>query len=121
MTERERQRDHKQLFIGKPPDTFCSIASQGRVGVSKASLPFVLKVETHVNGGLRQSCTTEDLIFFIPTSAETITEGQILRPSDVIATGTRVSSNSPFRINNLAKTLDAGVGLAKLNGKQLNN
>jgi len=32
----------------------------------------------------------------------------------------RVSSNSPFRINNLAKTIDAGVGLTKLNGKHLN-
>lgn len=23
MTARERQRDHKQFFIGKSPDTFC--------------------------------------------------------------------------------------------------
>jgi pimeloyl-ACP methyl ester carboxylesterase len=32
----------------------------------------------------------------------------------------RVSSNSPFRITNLAKTLGAGIGLTELNGKQLN-
>lgn len=28
MTARERQRDHKQFFIGKSPDTFCPIVSQ---------------------------------------------------------------------------------------------
>ncbi|KAG5826030.1 hypothetical protein H9Q74_003871 [Fusarium xylarioides] len=162
MTARERQRDHKQFFIGKSPDTFCPI---GPVAVSKDDLPSVLKVETHVNGELRQSSTTQDLIFSIPTLIKTISEGQTLQPGDVIATGTpagvgigknppiflqpgdevsvsvtglgtlsnrigtaetsnptvqRVSSNSPFRINNLAKTLDAGVGLTKLNGKQLN-
>lgn len=27
MTARERQRDHKQFFIGKSPDTFCPMAS----------------------------------------------------------------------------------------------
>ncbi|GKU06637.1 bifunctional 4-hydroxyphenylacetate degradation enzyme [Fusarium langsethiae] len=146
MTARERQRDHKQFFIGKSPDTFCPI---GPVAVSKDDLPSVLKVETHVNGELRQSSTTEDLIFSIPTLIKTISEGQTLQPGDVIATGTpagvgigknppvflqpgdevsvsvtglvqRVSSNSPFRINNLAKTLDAGVGLAEFDGKQLN-
>ncbi|CZR45071.1 uncharacterized protein FPRO_15754 [Fusarium proliferatum ET1] len=162
MTARERQRDHKQFFIGKSPDTFCPM---GPVAVSKNNLPSVLKVETHVNGEPRQSSTTEDLIFSIPTLIKTISEGQTLQPGDVIATGTpagvgigknppvflqpgdevsvsvtglgtlsnrigtaetenptvqRVSSESPFRINNLAKTLDAGVRLTKLNGKQLN-
>jgi 2-keto-4-pentenoate hydratase/2-oxohepta-3-ene-1,7-dioic acid hydratase in catechol pathway len=28
MTARERQRDHKQFFIGKSPDTFCPIVGQ---------------------------------------------------------------------------------------------
>ncbi|KAM0354347.1 hypothetical protein ACHAPU_001391 [Fusarium lateritium] len=85
VTARERQRDHKQFFIGKSPDTFCPI---GPVAVSKDNLPTVLKVETHVNGELRQSATTEDLIFSIPTLIKTISEGQTLQPGDVIATGT---------------------------------
>lgn len=29
MTARERQRDHKQFFIGKSPDTFCPMVSMG--------------------------------------------------------------------------------------------
>ncbi|KAF4985791.1 hypothetical protein FGRMN_11093 [Fusarium graminum] len=85
VTARERQRDHKQFFIGKSPDSFCPI---GPVAVSKDNLPAVLKIETHVNGELRQSATTEDLIFSIPTLIKTISEGQTLQPGDVIATGT---------------------------------
>lgn len=30
MTARERQRDHKQFFIGKSPDTFCPMVGQQR-------------------------------------------------------------------------------------------
>ncbi|KAL2670549.1 hypothetical protein Neosp_014337 [[Neocosmospora] mangrovei] len=85
MTARERQRDHKQFFIGKSPDTFCPI---GPVAVPKEFLPSTLKVETKVNGELRQSATTEELIFSIPTLIKTISEGQTLQPGDVIATGT---------------------------------
>ncbi|KAF4964497.1 hypothetical protein FSARC_7561 [Fusarium sarcochroum] len=85
VTARERQRDHKQFFIGKSPDTFCPI---GPIAVSKDNLPATLKVETHVNSELRQSATTEDLIFSIPTLIKTISEGQTLQPGDVIATGT---------------------------------
>ncbi|KAF5000637.1 hypothetical protein FDECE_11174 [Fusarium decemcellulare] len=85
VTARERQRDHKQFFIGKSPDTFCPI---GPIAVPKEFLPSTLKVETQVNGELRQSATTDDLIFSIPTLIKTISEGQTLQPGDVIATGT---------------------------------
>ncbi|RSL63659.1 hypothetical protein CEP51_013274 [Fusarium floridanum] len=85
MTARERQRDHKQFFIGKSADTFCPI---GPIAVPKEFLPSTLKVETKVNGELRQSATTEELIFSIPTLIKTISEGQTLQPGDVIATGT---------------------------------
>ncbi|KAF7558257.1 hypothetical protein G7Z17_g173 [Cylindrodendrum hubeiense] len=85
MTARERQRDHKQFFIGKSPDTFCPI---GPIAVPKEQLPSTLKLETYVNGALRQSATSEDLIFSIPTLIKTISEGQTIQPGDVIATGT---------------------------------
>lgn len=48
----------------------------------------VLRVQTHVNGELRQDATTEDLIFSIPTLIKTMSEGQTLMPGDVLATGT---------------------------------
>ncbi|KAK4061702.1 hypothetical protein Trihar35433_9302 [Trichoderma harzianum] len=85
VTAREKQRDHKQFFIGKSADTFCPI---GPVAVPKEDLPSILRVQTHVNGELRQNATTEDLIFDIPTLISTISEGQTLQPGDVIACGT---------------------------------
>ncbi|KPM43016.1 hypothetical protein AK830_g3556 [Neonectria ditissima] len=85
VTAREKQRDHKQFFIGKSPDTFCPI---GPIAVPKEDLPSTLQVQTHINGDLRQTATTDDLIFSIPTLISTISAGQTIQPGDVIATGT---------------------------------
>ncbi|GAB7352298.1 hypothetical protein MBLNU459_g2752t1 [Dothideomycetes sp. NU459] len=85
MTARERQRDHKQFYIGKSPDTFCPM---GPIAVPADKLDKVLRVQTHVNGELRQNSTTEDLIFSIPYLIMTLSEGQTLMPGDVLATGT---------------------------------
>ncbi|KAM0249717.1 hypothetical protein ACHAQJ_008919 [Trichoderma viride] len=85
VTAREKQRDHKQFFIGKSADTFCPI---GPAAVPKEDLPLILRVQTYVNSELRQNATTKDLIFDIPTLVSTISEGQTLQPGDVIASGT---------------------------------
>lgn len=85
MTARERQRDHKQFYIGKSPDTFCPL---GPVAVPKEKLEKVLRVQTRVNGELRQDATTDTLIFSIPFLVMTLSEGQTLMPGDVLATGT---------------------------------
>jgi pimeloyl-ACP methyl ester carboxylesterase len=94
MTARERQRDHKQFYIGKSPDTFCPI---GPVAVHKSQLPDVLKIETTVNGEKRQSATTDQLIFSIPNLVKTLSEGQTLQPGDVLATGTPYGVGFGFR------------------------
>ncbi|KAF2013597.1 fumarylacetoacetate hydrolase-like protein [Aaosphaeria arxii CBS 175.79] len=85
MTARERQRDHKQFYIGKSPDTFCPM---GPIAVPASKLDKVLRVQTYVNGELRQNATTDDLIFSIPYLIKTMSEGQTLVPGDVLATGT---------------------------------
>lgn len=38
MTARERQRDHKQFFLGKSPDTFCPIVSYCNAGLEKKTV-----------------------------------------------------------------------------------
>ncbi|KAJ0165421.1 Uncharacterized protein CTA2_11317 [Colletotrichum tanaceti] len=88
LTARERQRDHKQFYIGKSPDTFCPM---GPVAVAKEDLPDQgrsLRLQTHVNGRLRQDATLNDLIFPIPRLIATLSAGQTLQPGDVLATGT---------------------------------
>jgi 2-keto-4-pentenoate hydratase/2-oxohepta-3-ene-1,7-dioic acid hydratase in catechol pathway len=102
VTARERQRDHKQFYIGKSADTFCPMvrfsyahnlyrantASKGPMAVPASKLEQVLRVQTRVNGDLRQNATTDDLIFSIPRLIRTMSEGQTLLPGDVLATGT---------------------------------
>lgn len=85
VTAREKQRDHKQFYIGKSADGFCPM---GPIAVPKESLPKVLKVQTRVNGELRQEGTTDDLIFSVKTLVKTLSASQTLQPGDVIATGT---------------------------------
>ncbi|GAB1195505.1 hypothetical protein APSETT444_004764 [Aspergillus pseudonomiae] len=85
LSARERQRDHRQYFMGKSPDTFCPM---GPVAVPAAALPGEIRVQTHVNGEKRQDGTTADLIFSIPKLIETVSSGITLQPGDVIATGT---------------------------------
>jgi 2-keto-4-pentenoate hydratase/2-oxohepta-3-ene-1,7-dioic acid hydratase in catechol pathway len=86
VTARDRQRHHKQWFLGKALDTFCPmgpwITTADEVAADR------LDVKCWVNGELRQNANTRDLIFSIPHLIATISAGLTLMPGDVIATGT---------------------------------
>ncbi|KAL4866631.1 hypothetical protein BDV12DRAFT_210357 [Aspergillus spectabilis] len=94
FTARERQRDHKQFYIGKSPDTYCPI---GPVAVPKERLPENLRVQTFVNGEERQDATLDQLIFSIPNLVSTLSQGQTIQPGDTIATGTPYGVGFGFR------------------------
>lgn len=85
VTAREKQRDHKQFYLGKSADTFCPM---GPIAVPAAQLPKILSVQTYVNGEKRQDGTTEDLIFSVANLVKTLSGGITLQPGDVLATGT---------------------------------
>lgn len=86
VTARDRQKNHKQWFLGKSLDTFCPMGPL--IATADEVDPENLEVRTWVNGELRQSANTRDLIFDIPTLIETISAAMTLMPGDVIATGT---------------------------------
>ncbi|MEK8028605.1 fumarylacetoacetate hydrolase family protein [Pseudaquabacterium rugosum] len=86
VTARDRQKNHKQWFLGKALDTFCPM---GPWIVTADEIDGAnLDITCHVNGELRQQASTRDLIFDIPTLIATISAGLALKPGDVIATGT---------------------------------
>jgi 2-keto-4-pentenoate hydratase/2-oxohepta-3-ene-1,7-dioic acid hydratase in catechol pathway len=87
VTSRELQSKHKQWFIGKSVDTFCPM---GPYLVTADEVPDVtaLRLQTFVNGELRQNALVADLIFDIPTLIETLSATTTLLPGDIIATGT---------------------------------
>ncbi|MFD4510653.1 fumarylacetoacetate hydrolase family protein [Streptomyces sp. NPDC058457] len=87
VTARDLQRDHKQWLLGKSLDTHCPMGPYA-VTADEVSDVTALRVETAVNGELRQSARVKDLIFDIPELIATISAGTTLLPGDLIATGT---------------------------------
>jgi 2-keto-4-pentenoate hydratase/2-oxohepta-3-ene-1,7-dioic acid hydratase in catechol pathway len=86
VTARDLQQRHRQWFIGKSLDSFCPM---GPFVVTADALEISdLRLETRVNGELRQSATTADLIYDVPTIISRLSMGMALLPGDVIATGT---------------------------------
>ncbi|ODN76628.1 hypothetical protein L202_05275 [Cryptococcus amylolentus CBS 6039] len=86
VTARERQKDHKQFYIGKSFDTFCPM---GPFAVHTSVLDWKsMTLETRLNGKLRQAARIDQMIFDIPTLIATCSMGTTLQPGDVIATGT---------------------------------
>ncbi|MEI2663553.1 fumarylacetoacetate hydrolase family protein [Rossellomorea sp. LJF3] len=87
ITARDLQKKHGQFFIGKSLDTTCPM---GPFLVTKDEVddPQNLSITTKVNGEIRQSSNTGQMIFSIPTIISTLSKGITLLPGDVIATGT---------------------------------
>jgi len=87
VTARKLQNNHKQWFIGKSPDTFCPM---GPSIVTKDEIKIIedIKIQTFVNGEVRQTGTIKDMIFDIPTIIETLSKSMTLVEGDIIATGT---------------------------------
>jgi 2-keto-4-pentenoate hydratase/2-oxohepta-3-ene-1,7-dioic acid hydratase in catechol pathway len=86
VTARDRQKNHRQWFLGKALDGFCPMGPWATT--SDEVVSDALRIQTWVNDELRQDANTGDLIFDIPSLIETISSGLTLHPGDIIATGT---------------------------------
>ena len=86
VTARDRQKNHRQWFLGKALDRFCPMGPW--ITTKDEVAPKALHLRTWVNGELRQDANTGDLIFDIPSLVEILSSGLALHPGDVIATGT---------------------------------
>ncbi len=88
VTARDVQRRHGgQFFKGKALDGSCPM---GPVIVTADAIgdPAKLGLRLTVNGETRQDGSTADMIFDIPTLIASLSEGMMLEPGDVLATGT---------------------------------
>lgn len=87
ISARDLQNGDVQWIRGKSLDTF---APMGPVFVTADEVLDVdsLRIETRVNGELRQNALCGEMIFKIPRLIQFITEGITLHPGDLIATGT---------------------------------
>ena len=96
VTARATQQRHKQWFLGKSFDTFCPMGP-AIVTADELPDPTVMRLQTRVNGELRQDVSVKDLIFDIPTLIATASRGMTLRPGDLIATGTPAGVGIGFK------------------------
>lgn len=87
VTARDLQKKDAQWTRGKGFDTFCPV---GPIVVSRDEIdPWAgVSLETHVNGEIRQSGNTRDLIFGLDVVIRYIADFMTLMPGDLIATGT---------------------------------
>jgi len=84
VSERTWQRDDLQWFRAKSSDTFGPIGPVIATGLNYNDL----LLQTRVNGEVRQSERTKDLIFNIATIVSYVSRYVTLMPGDVIFTGT---------------------------------
>jgi 2-keto-4-pentenoate hydratase/2-oxohepta-3-ene-1,7-dioic acid hydratase in catechol pathway len=84
VTERHNQKEDGQWTRAKSYDTFAPLGPLIETNID----PSDLKLETYLNGELRQSSRTCDLIFVVPKLVSFISGVMTLLPGDVIATGT---------------------------------
>jgi 2-keto-4-pentenoate hydratase/2-oxohepta-3-ene-1,7-dioic acid hydratase in catechol pathway len=95
VTARDLQGLYSQWLIGKSQDTFCPM---GPWAVTRDEIDLKdTKIQCWINGELRQSANTRDLIFDVPAIIETISAGVRLIPGDVIATGTPAGVGIGFK------------------------
>ena len=86
ITARDIQKSDGQWTRGKGWDTFCPTGPLVSNEIDPITTPVTLT--THLNGTLRQTGSTADLIFPIPELLRYISAFMTLEPGDLIPTGT---------------------------------
>ncbi|MGD8539764.1 MAG: fumarylacetoacetate hydrolase family protein [Candidatus Aminicenantes bacterium] len=84
VTARDLQRKDVQFTRGKSFDTFAAVGPCVATDID----PSALRLKTFLNGKLKQSGNTKNLIFPIPYLMRFISRVMTLYPGDIIATGT---------------------------------
>ncbi len=86
-TSRGLQFRHQQWFLGKSLDGFCPMGP-AILTADEVTDVTALRVQTRVNGELRQDGRLDQLIFDVPTLVQTLAATMTLEAGDIIATGT---------------------------------
>ncbi len=106
VTARDLQNKDGQWTRAKGFDTFCPIGPVVADGLD----PWQgVKVETRLNGLLRQSGVTSDFIFPLDVILRYVTSVMTLEPGDVIATGTPAGVG-PMQAGDVVEVTVEGVG-----------
>jgi 2-keto-4-pentenoate hydratase/2-oxohepta-3-ene-1,7-dioic acid hydratase in catechol pathway len=106
VTARDLQNKDGQWSRAKGFDTFCPV---GPIVVSGLDPWSGARVQTRVNGEVRQDGTTADFIFPLDVVLRFISQVMTLEPGDLIATGTPAGV-SPLQLGDTVEVTVEGVG-----------
>ncbi len=108
VSERDWQQDDLQWFRAKASDTFGPIGPVITTGLNYNDL----HLETRVNGQVKQSERTSDLIFDVETIVSYISRYVTLEPGDLIFTGTP-GQTSALKPGDVVEVELEGVGVLR--------
>jgi 2-keto-4-pentenoate hydratase/2-oxohepta-3-ene-1,7-dioic acid hydratase in catechol pathway len=84
VTARDLQKKDVQWTRAKSFDTFCPVGPR----LVKDIEPNNVKIQSYLNGELRQDSTTSNFIFSVEELVSFVSHVMTLKPGDIIATGT---------------------------------
>jgi 2-keto-4-pentenoate hydratase/2-oxohepta-3-ene-1,7-dioic acid hydratase in catechol pathway len=84
VTARDLQKKDGQWTRAKSFDTFCPVGPR----IVKDIEPNNVKIQSYLNGELRQDSTTLNFIFSVEALVSFVSHVMTLKPGDIIATGT---------------------------------
>ncbi len=88
VTARDLQRSDVQFTRAKGFDSFCPLGPWIETDLDPQTFADGVRIQTHLNGDLKQDGSTSDLIFDIATLIAHVSSVMTLLPGDVILTGT---------------------------------
>ena len=105
VTARDLQRSDVQFTRAKGFDSFCPLGPwiETELDVSE------LRVQTFLNGDLKQDGSTKDMIFDVPALVAHVSSVMTLLPGDVILTGTP-EGVGPMQVGDEVEVSVSGIG-----------
>jgi len=108
VTARDHQRDDVQWTRGKGHDTFAPFGPCIETDID----PGNVNISTWLNGELKQTGNTSDLIFSVPDIVSFVSGVMTLLPGDIIATGTP-SGIGPMKPGDTVEIKIEPIGILK--------
>lgn len=108
VTARDLQKKDVQFTRGKGFDTFCPLGPCIETDLD----PSRLKVQTRVNGEVKQNGNTEQMIFQCDFLVAFVTQVMTLLPGDVILTGTPAGVG-PLAAGDVVEVEIEGIGILR--------
>jgi 2-keto-4-pentenoate hydratase/2-oxohepta-3-ene-1,7-dioic acid hydratase in catechol pathway len=109
VTARDLQKSDVQFTRAKGFDSFCPLGPWIETDLDPQHFADGVRVQTHLNGDIKQDGSTADLIFDIPTLVAHVTSVMTLLPGDVILTGTPAGVG-PIQVGDEVEVSIAGIG-----------